>query len=131
MEDALVYMASNLPEYQLVKLPPCHHSLDDKTTHPPTGIYSVMTLLAHSYSCSQLSGQPGHHDNFWDLELFLFADSPALTFTLPVLLVKGDSNNSEVLSEGQLQLTSYRQCSLCQQYVPEVWFSYQSLSWLS
>ena len=35
---------------QLVKLPPCHCSLDDKTSHPPTGIYSMMTLLAHSYS---------------------------------------------------------------------------------
>ena len=39
------------------------------------------------------------HGNFWDLKPFLFANSPALTFTHPVLLVKGDSNDNEVFSE--------------------------------
>ena len=100
VEGVIMYIASNLPKYQLVKLP--HHH----TSHLPTGIYSMMILLAHSYSYPQWSGQPDCHDDFKDLEPFLFADSLALNFTLPVLLVKNDSNDSNVLSDEQLQLTS-------------------------
>ena len=41
------------------------------------------------------------------LNCSLFTNGPALTFTLPVLLLKDDSDDSRMLGEGQLQLTSY------------------------